>query len=64
MKAIRDLHKPPHVTGRVEAVVVRDDPRHPARRIDTTQALAGIGLADDRLGRRGGAELRQRAVRC
>jgi MOSC domain-containing protein YiiM len=62
MKAIRDLLKPPHVTGRVEDIVVRGDPRYPARRIDSTRALAGIGLADDRLGRRGEAELSTRQV--
>jgi MOSC domain-containing protein YiiM len=62
MKTIRDLLKPPHVTGRVEAIVVRGDPRRPARRIDATQALAGIGLADDRLGQRGEAELSTRQV--
>lgn len=54
--------KPPHVTGRAEVIVVRGDPRHPARCIDTTRALAGIGLADDRLGRRGEAELSTRQV--
>lgn len=62
MKAVRDLLKPPHVTGRVEAIVVRGDPRQPARRVDATQALAGVGLADDRLGRRGQAELSTRQV--
>lgn len=62
MKTIRDLLKPPHVTGRVEAVFVRGDPRRPVRRIDSTQALAGIGLADDRLGLRGEAELSTRQV--
>jgi MOSC domain-containing protein YiiM len=62
VKAIRDLLKPPHVTGRVEVIVVRGDPRSPAHRVDTTRALAGIGLADDRLGRRGEAELSTRQV--
>lgn len=62
MKSIRDLLKPPHVTGRIELIVVRGDPRQPARRIDGTRALAGIGLADDRLGRRGEAELSTRQV--
>lgn len=62
MKTIRDLLKPPHVTGRVEALVVRGHPRQPARRIVATQALAGIGLADDRLGQRGEAELSTRQV--
>ena len=62
MKTIRDLLKPPHVTGRVEALVVRGHPRQPARRSVATQALAGIGLADDRLGQRGEAELSTRQV--
>ena len=62
MKTIRDLLKPPHVTGRVEALVVRGHPRQLARRIVATQALAGIGLADDRLGQRGEAELSTRQV--
>jgi MOSC domain-containing protein YiiM len=62
MKTIRDLLKPPHVVGRVEAVIVRGAPREPARRVGATEALAGIGLADDRLGRRGEAELSTRQV--
>jgi MOSC domain-containing protein YiiM len=62
MKTIRDLLKPPHITGRVEAIVVRGDPRQPARCITSTLALAGIGLADDRLGKRGEAELSTRQV--
>jgi MOSC domain-containing protein YiiM len=62
MKTLRDLNAPPHVVGRVEAIVVRGSPREPARRIAHTQALAGIGLADDRLGRRGEAELSTRQV--
>lgn len=62
MKTIRDLLKPPHITGRIEAIVVRGDPRQPARCIGSTRALAGIGLQDDRLGRRGEAELSTRQV--
>ena len=62
MKTIRDLNAPPHVTGRVEVIVVRGDPRLPAQRLDATTALARIGLADDRLGRRGEAELSTRQV--
>lgn len=62
MKTLRDLLKPPHVRGRVEAIVVRGDARQPARRIDATHALAGIGLAEDRLGQRGEAELSTRQV--
>lgn len=62
MKTLRDLLKPPHVHGRLEAIVVRGDPRAVARAIDATTALAGIGLADDRLGRRGKAELSTRQV--
>ena len=56
MKTLRDLHTPPpHIHGRVEAIIVRAAPREPARQVTQTQALAGIGLADDRLGRRGEA---------
>lgn len=62
MRTIRDLLKPPHVVGRIEVIVVRGDPRQPARRIDATEALAGIGLADDRLGVRGESELSTRQV--
>lgn len=62
MKTIRDLNKPPNVAGRVEAIIVRGSPREPARSIAQTTALAGIGLADDRLGRRGEAELSTRQV--
>ncbi len=62
MKTIRDLAKPPHVSGRIAAIIVRGSPREPARRVPQTMALAGIGLADDRLGRRGEAELSTRQV--
>jgi MOSC domain-containing protein YiiM len=62
MKTIRDLNAPPHIAGRVEAIIVRGSPREPARRIVATVAVAGIGLADDRLGRRGEAELSTRQV--
>ena len=62
MKTIRDLNAPPHVTGRVEAIIVRGNPRDRARSIEATEALAGIGLADDRLGKRGEAELSTRQV--
>ncbi|HVK31244.1 MAG TPA: MOSC domain-containing protein [Burkholderiaceae bacterium] len=62
MKTIRDLNAPPHVAGRIEAIVVRGASRDTARRVDETEALAGIGLADDRLGRRGEAELSTRQV--
>jgi len=62
MKTIRDLNAPPHVEGRVEAIVVRGSPRDPARMVITTLALASIGLADDRLGLRGEAELSTRQV--
>jgi MOSC domain-containing protein YiiM len=58
---LRDLATPTTV-GRVEAIVVRGHPRQPARQIDRTQALAGIGLGDDRLGRRGEADLSTRQV--
>jgi len=62
MKTLRDLNAPPHVAGRVEAIIVRGSAREPARRIAATTALAGIGLADDRLGQRGEAELSTRQV--
>lgn len=62
MKTIRDLNQPPFVEGRIEAIVVRGASREPARRIDATAALAGIGLADDRLGLRGESELSTRQV--
>lgn len=63
MKTLRDLHTPPpHIHGRVEAIIVRAAPREPARQVSQTQALAGIGLADDRLGRRGEAELSTRQL--
>jgi MOSC domain-containing protein YiiM len=62
VKTIRDLNAPPHVDGRIDAIVVRGSPREAARRVERTQALAGIGLADDRLGQRGEAELSTRQV--
>ena len=63
MKTIRDLNTPPaHIQGRIEAIVVRGATRDPARHVEQTLALAGIGLADDRLGRRGEAELSTRQV--
>ena len=62
MKTIRDLNTPPHIAGRVEAIVVRGAPRDPARTISATQARAGIGLADDRLGKKGESELSTRQV--
>lgn len=62
MKTIRDLNAPPHVAGRVEAIIVRGSPRDAARQVDATVALVGIGLADDRLGQRGEAELSTRQV--
>lgn len=63
MKTLRDLMTPPaHLQGRVEALIVRGQPRERARRLDETVALAGIGLADDRLGQRGEAELSTRQV--
>ena len=60
---MRDLTTPPaHIQGRIEAIVVRGAPRDPARLIQQTTALAGIGLADDRLGQRGEAKLSTRQV--
>lgn len=62
MKTIRDLNRPPHVEGRVDLIIVRDSPRQVARSVESTVALAGIGLSDDRLGKRGEAELSTRQV--
>jgi MOSC domain-containing protein YiiM len=62
MTPLQALRASPVVTGRVEAIIVRDAPRLPARQIDRSFARAGIGLADDRLGRRGEAELSTRQV--
>jgi MOSC domain-containing protein YiiM len=63
MKTMRDLMTPPaHIQGRIEAIIVRGTPRDPARYVEHTMALAGIGLADDRLGQRGEAELSTRQV--
>jgi MOSC domain-containing protein YiiM len=62
VKTIRDLNRPPHVEGRLESIVVRDSSRDAARSVTSTVALTGIGLADDRLGRRGESELSTRQV--
>lgn len=62
MKTIRDLNRPPQIEGRVEVIIVRGSPREPAKTILATVALAGVGLADDRLGLRGEAELSTRQV--
>lgn len=62
MKTIRDLNRPPQIEGRVESIVVRGSSREPARTVTSTVALAGIGLADDRLGQRGEPELSTRQV--
>ena len=62
MKTIRDLNKPPQIEVRVEVIVVRGSPRESARTVESTMALAGIGLAEDRLGQRGEPELSTRQV--
>lgn len=62
MTSFSALRAPPSVSGRVEAIIVRGAPRLPARRIERSFARAGIGLADDRLGQRGEAELSTRQV--
>jgi MOSC domain-containing protein YiiM len=62
MKTIRDLNRPPEIEGRVESIVVRSSPREVARTVEGTLALTGIGLADDRLGKRGESELSTRQV--
>lgn len=62
MKTLRDLNRPLQIEGRVEGIVVRGSPREVARTVESTVALAGIGLSDDRLGQRGEAELSTRQV--
>lgn len=62
MNMIRDLNRPPQIEGRVECIVVRGSPREVARTVAGTVAIAGIGLADDRLGLRGESELSARQV--
>jgi len=62
MLTIHDLNTPPHIEGRLEAIIVRGASHAPARRIEAALALAGVGLADDRLGQRGEAELSTRQV--
>jgi MOSC domain-containing protein YiiM len=62
MKTIRDLNRPPQIEGRIESIVVRGSSREPARTVTSTVALAGIGLADDRLGKRGEPDLSTRQV--
>ena len=62
MKPLAALRAPPAAIGRVEAIIVRGDPRLSARSIERTFARAGIGLADDRLGQRGETELSTRQV--
>ena len=59
---IRDLNAPPHIEGRVEAIIVRGSSRDPAKHVAATTAIAGVGLADDRLGQRGEPELTTRQV--
>jgi len=52
----------PPFDGRLEAIIVRGASRADASRIDVTTAIAGVGLADDRLGKVGAAELSTRQV--
>jgi MOSC domain-containing protein YiiM len=52
----------PPFDGRLEAIIVRGDSRADATRVDATTAIAGVGLADDRLGKTGAAELSTRQV--
>jgi MOSC domain-containing protein YiiM len=52
----------PPFEGRLEAIVVRGASRADATRIDATRAITGVGLADDRLGKLGAAELSTRQV--
>jgi MOSC domain-containing protein YiiM len=60
MKTIAELTAPPNLAGRLEMIVVRGESRAPARHIESTTAIAGVGLADDRLGLQGTAELSTR----
>jgi MOSC domain-containing protein YiiM len=62
MKSIHELRAPPAIVGKVEAIVVRAHSRKPAQLVVETEAIAGVGLADDRLGRQGEAELSTRQV--
>ena len=62
MKTLHELRAPPAIAGRVEAIVVRGRSRDAARSIAATRAIAGVGLADDRLGQTGAAELSTRQV--
>jgi MOSC domain-containing protein YiiM len=64
MQTIHELRAPPTITihGQVERIIVRGVSRAPAQSIAATQALQGIGLADDRLGKQGEAELSTRQV--
>jgi len=62
MHSIHDLRAARHLHGRIEAIIVRGSPRAPARMISETRAIAGVGLADDRLGQQGEAELSTRQV--
>jgi len=62
VKTIHELNAPPHVHGRVEIIIVRGASRAPARSISATMAIAKVGLADDRFGQRGEAELSTRQV--
>jgi len=62
MKTLAELNRPPSAAGCVEVIVVRGAARMPARSIEATTAIAQVGLADDRLGQRGEAELSTRQV--
>ena len=62
MKTIAELTAPPDAAGSLALIVVRGEPRAPARSVEATQAIAGIGLADDRLGISGTARQSGRQV--
>lgn len=62
MKTIHELRAPPMIHGQVETIIVRGASRERAREIATTEALQGVGLSDDRLGKQGAAELSTRQV--
>jgi MOSC domain-containing protein YiiM len=62
MLTLKQLRAPTDAVGRIETIVVRGFSRQPARSIAATRAVAGVGLADDRLGQQGEAELSTRQV--
>ena len=62
MKTIAELTAPSETRGRLEMIVVRGERRAPAWTVDATNAIAGVGLADDRLGTQGPHKVSSRQV--